>query len=96
MSYLTQEWEEQSVLNGSLVYSVLIDEENAFAVVYDDSFFGFNGIVTAFSDETLGFMGVLEGDWRREFDEIHHLGYGPSLLLFRKLFSEYGIGMVLN
>lgn len=94
MYYLTQDWEERSLLGGELVYQLLINED--FAIVYDDSFVGFDGIVTAFSDEVLDFMGVLQGDWRREFDEIYDEGYGPAVELFRELYKEFGIGMILN
>jgi len=94
MSYLTQTWEKRSVLHGEMVYSLLLHDE--FAVIYDDSFYGFDGIVTAFSDEVLDFMGVVEGDWRREFDELFESGYDESFLLFRKLYKEYGVGMMIS
>jgi hypothetical protein len=77
-----------------MICSVLIDEE--FAILYDDSFFGFEGIITAFSDDVLDFMGVLQGDWRREFDERFDNGYDECFLLFRELYKEFGLGMVLN
>lgn len=93
MSYLTQIWETESLLGGLVNYRILKCDD--FAILYDDSLHGFDGIVTAFSDEVLDMMGVLEGDWRREFDEIYDEGYEAAFFLFRELYSEYGIGMIL-
>lgn len=77
-----------------MLCKVLMHDE--FAILYDDSFFGFDGIITAFSDEILDFMGILHGDWRREFDELFDEGYDECFKLFRDLYREYGMGMVLN
>ena len=92
MFYLTQEWEKRTLLNGEVNYLLLLHDE--FAVIYDDSLWGFDGIVTAFADDTLDLMGVLQGDWRREFDEVFDEGLEASFNLFRELYREYGIGMM--
>ena len=93
MHYLTQDWQERSLLNGSFEYLLLMHDE--YSVIYDDSLWGFSGIVTAFADEVLDIMGCLEGDWRREFDEVYDEGYESSFLIFRELYKEFGIGMMI-
>ncbi len=94
MSYLIQEWREE-LLYGKSDYSVDLLEGENHTILYDDSFEGFDGIVTIFIDDSLGIMGCLEGDWRREFDEEFEEGYEASFRLFRSLYLEFGLEMVV-
>lgn len=94
MSYLVQNWREE-LLYGILDYSIELLEGEEHTIIYDNSFEGFDGIVTIFIDNGLGIMGCVEGDWRREFDEEFEKGYEASFLLFRSLYLEFGLEMVV-